>query len=909
MPFATGAGIESDMLRITQQDSAKGAKKYYASADYYSEGQEIVGLWGGKGARLLGLGGVVDKEAFERLCDNLNPRDGKRLTVRTRSERTVGYDFTFSVPKSVSLLYALSGDQDILDAFRSAVNETMRDMESEMKTRVRRNGRDTDRDTGNMVWAEFIHTTSRPVDGVPDPQLHAHCFAFNSTWDDQERRWKAGQFRELKRDAPYFQAGFRVRLANKLQDLGFGVERKRDDFEITGIPPAVTKRFSRRTELIEKIAEELGITDPKKLDGLGAETREKKNKAMGWNELREVWDSRLTNMERQAVDATHRREVSYARPVGGEGQAVDHAIGHCFTREAVVAERKLLTEALKRGIGSVTVEGVKSELFKRPLIRGEYAGQAMATTQEMKAAEDGLVAFARKGRGRFRPLSDSDRPIDRQPFNDGQKAAVRHVLGSRDAVTVIRGAAGTGKTTLEDELRLALAEASVPVAALAQSTGAVEELRDEAGFAGAATIARFFKDTRMQDAVKGGAVLVDEASLIGTRDLLRLFEIVREQSARIVLVGDKRQHRSVSAGEPLKLLEERAGLPVAEVTGIIRQKGDYRKASKALADGNTAEGFAELDRLGWIREIPHAGRYWVLAQAYLSAVLEKDRKGQNKTALVVSPTHAEGDRITNFIRGALKEDGKLGEERVLPTWVSARLTDPQKADAANIEPGNMLQFHQNTPGYKSGSRLVVAEGEKLPLQFAERYEVYRPAQLSLAAGDRVRITSNGWTKDGKHKLTNGALFTVQGFTPQGDAIIDRGWVIARDFGHIAYGYAVTSHAAQGKTVDKVFIGESSQSFPATNQRSFYVPVTRGREQAVIFTDNKEELLKAVQRPDEPLSATEFVQARRKAPPLRKRLGKHLAYLRRLAAFAHTHEPRQPDLHRVREQQREYGHER
>ncbi len=552
---------------------------------------------------------------------------------------------------------------------------------------------------------------------------------------------------------------------------------------------------------------------------------------------------------------------------------------------------------------------MKRELFKRPLIRGEHAGTAMATTQDMKAAEDGLVAFAREGRGRFRPLGDPGRPITREWLKADQKAAVRHMLGSRDAVTIIRGAAGTGKTTLEQEIGEALAGASVPVAALAQSTGAVEELRDAAGFANAATIARFFKDTSMQDSVKGGVVLVDEASLVGTRDMLRLFGIVRDQNARIVLVGDKRQHRSVSAGEPLRLLEERAGLPVAEVTEIIRQEGDYLKAARALSDGNTAEGFAELDRLGWIREIPHAGRYVVLAQGYLAAIREKDKKGQNKTALVVSPTHAEGGRITNFIRGALKAEGKLGQERTISTWVPAQLTDAQKADAANFEPGDLLQFHQNAPGHKSGSRLVVAEGARLPLPFAERFEVYRPAQLTLAAGDRLRITANGKTKDGRHRLANGALFTVQGFTPQGDPIVDRGWVIAKEFGHIAYGYAVTSHAAQGKTVNKVFIGLSSQSFGAANQRSFYVPVTRGREQAVIFTDDKKELLQAVQRPDEPLSATEFVQARRPMKPMRQRLGKHLAYLRRLAAFAHIHEPRQPDLQRAPQQQRDYGHER
>src|ERR1700732_4759388 len=108
------------MIRITQQDSAKAAKSYYATADYYSEGQELVGSWGGKGASRLGLEGTVDKHSFERLCDNLARRPAEPLTVRTRTERTVGYDFTFSVPKSVSLLYAMSGDTGILDAFRAA---------------------------------------------------------------------------------------------------------------------------------------------------------------------------------------------------------------------------------------------------------------------------------------------------------------------------------------------------------------------------------------------------------------------------------------------------------------------------------------------------------------------------------------------------------------------------------------------------------------------------------------------------------------------------------------------------------------------------------------------------------------------------------------------------------------------
>jgi hypothetical protein len=485
----------------------------------------------------------------------------------------------------------------------------------------------------------------------------------------------------------------------------------------------------------------------------------------------------------------------------------------------------------------------------------------------------------------------------------------------------VRGAAGTGKTTLEDELRLAWSESGVPAASIAQSTTAVEELREQAGFGNAATIASFLRSEKQQSSIRGGVLLVDEASLVGTRDMLRLFDIVREQDARIVLVGDRRQHRSVSAGEPLRLLEQRAGIRAAEVTGIVRQQGDYRKATTAASEGKTALAFAELDRLGWIREIPHAGRYWVLAQAYLSAVLETKKNGERKTALVVSPTHAEGARITKFIRDALKADGRLGQlqekkkngeqktvlvpEQVLDTWIPARLTDPEKTDATNYEPGDMVQFHDHAPGIKSGSRLVVGEGEKPPVKYAGRFEVYRPAHLALTVKDRVRVTVNGWTKDRKHKLPNGSLFTVEGFTKQGDLIVDKGWVIAKDFGHLAHGYVVTSHASEGKTVDKVFIGESSQSFPATNQRSFYVPVTRGREQAVIFTDDKKELLRAVQRRDEPMSATELAESRRM--PMRQRLRRHMADVRRLAAFARNHPA--PGRTPERERQQEMTHGR
>jgi len=846
------------MIRITQQDSASGAKRYYGTADYYSEGQELVGLWGGKGADRLGLSGTVDKFSFELLCDNLNPRTHEPLTVRTRTDRTVGYDFTFGVPKSVSLLYALSGDQDILAAFRASVDETMREIEAEMKTRVRRGRKDHDRTTGNMVWAEFIHMTSRPVDGLPDPHLHAHVFTFNSTWDEEERRWKAGQFRELKRDAPYFQAAFRVRLADKLQDLGFGIDRKRDAFEIAGMKADVLKRFSRRTTLIEKVAEERGITDPKQKDGIGAETREKKSKTLSWETLRKEWDKRLSDTEREGLARIHRRERVFVRPEHGEQLAVDYAVAHSFVREAVVPERKLVTEALKRGIGSVTVEKVAREMKDRPLIRSDVAGRGMATTKEMLSLERHLIEFAREGRGSCRPMGDPKRPFSRDWLNDGQKAAVRYVLGSRDRVMMIRGVAGTGKTTLEQEIGEALKEAGKPVVALAQSVKASREvLRQEAGFAMADTVARFLKDAAMQEAARGGVIIVDEASQLGTRDMLKVFGVAESVNARVLLVGDRRQHRSVTAGEPLRLLEERSGIRGAEVTEILRQGGDYKEAARLLSEGRVGEAFEQLDKLGWIKEVPDGERYQQMADAYLAAVAERKRSGEAKTALVVSPTHAELDRIQDAIRAGLKAKGKLSKERIVPTWVSAHLTDAEKTDATQYEPGYLVQFHQNAKGFTKGFRLIVDQEPNVPTELAERFEVYRPAQLTLAAGDRIRITAGGTTKEGKHRLNTGTLLTVRGFNRSGDLIVDHGWVIDKDWGHITHGYAITSHASQGATVDKEFVGISSQSFPATDQRTAYVALTRGREKVVVFTDNRAELLKAVNREDDPTSATDL----------------------------------------------------
>ena len=195
------------MIFINHQKSATAAKDYYTQhiapgdGKYYTEENAVQmrGLWHGRGAEMLHLSGEVKQEDFFRLCDNLTP-DGKKLTARTDDDRRVMTDITFDTPKAVTLAYELGGDDRILEALRQSVRETMAEMEGNVQTRVRKNGADTDRPTGNMIWAEHIHRTARPVTDEKDkrqpvdPQLH--CHATMRLW--RERDSAQGDARLLK---------------------------------------------------------------------------------------------------------------------------------------------------------------------------------------------------------------------------------------------------------------------------------------------------------------------------------------------------------------------------------------------------------------------------------------------------------------------------------------------------------------------------------------------------------------------------------------------------------------------------------------------------------------------------------------------------------------------------------------
>lgn len=883
------------MIFISHRSSAKEAKDYFTEhlsrSDYYAKNAaEVVGKWHGLGAELLGLEGRVKQDDFFALCNNLNPETGERLTPRMKADRRVLYDFTFDAPKSVTLAYEIGKDERIRGAFEEAVSETMGSMEGAVMARVRKGGADEDRATGNLVWASFLHRTTRPVDGVPDPQLHLHAVAFNGTYDPTEEKWKAAQFGNLVRDKGFYQAEFHSRFAEKLGALGYGIERDGSSFRLAGIERATAEKFSRRTAIIEEEAQRLGIADAKAKGELGRKTREKKDKnPQAMSALLREWESRLEDGERAGIIGARR---------GGEtttlnaAAAMDYALAHSFERASVVPEKELLKSALIHSVGNAGVKEIMAESLREGVIKRERDGQVYATTREVLDEEIAMTKFVREGRGKHRKLG-GDRPVLDANLSEEQQDAVRVILNSRDTVVGLIGSAGTGKTTLMRATVKAIEDAGSKVYAFAPSAEASRGVLRGEGFANADTVERLLTDPKMQQQVHGQVLLVDEAGLLSVKDMKRLLDVAKEKQARVILSGDAKQHFAVGRGDALRLLERDAGMQFAELNQVRRQTDDgYRRAVTAISEGERRgrdgrtrlqAGMDMLDKMGAIVEAEGEGRFAQIAQDYASVIKQVKKDGKHKTALVVSPTHAEGARVTQAIREELKQSGRISQEdRDFLSLKSRNLTEAERGDGLNYRAGDVVQFVQNAKGYRRGERVSVkradakgvmierADGtvEPLALGNAKRFSVFTPQKVALAKGDKIRITQNGFTKETRpgllgiktrDRLNNGSVYEVEGFTRGGDIKLKNGFIVQKDYGGLTHGYVVTSHASQGKTVDVALVAVGSESLAAANREQFYVSVSRGREAVKLYTDDKEAMMDTARRSSARLSATELLQ--------------------------------------------------
>ena len=864
------------------RDGSTYLANHLSANDYYAEKESVTGVWVGQAAERLGLAGRAigaRDEAFERLRSNRQPLTGRKLTERTSGGRIVFLDFQCSAPKSVSLLAVTFGDQRLRQAHRDAVSVAFTELERFAARRVRGGAAAWSEQTaitGNLCAARFEHDASRALDA----QLHTHLVTVNATFDANAEKWFALTEREMVGAIRYAGKVYQNELARGVLAAGYDIAAARNErgviegFEIVGVSAEDRAIASKRRAQIEQ-----GIAAFRKnhgreptsheIHGITTQTRGDKLTEITTAEVRRRQRADFSPERVHAMDALvgiarGRGPVTPAAPA--EGLALKHARDHLFERASVQRGHEVLAEALNQNLGGVALEPLKQMLADGQatdcvaLAPGEHGLLAGYATREGLQQELAAIAVVNHGRHACSPLGDPRFQADERLSTD-QRNAVQSLLESSDRVCALRGVAGAGKTFALKEVQRGLVAAGREIFACAPTTSAAGVLRAE-GFSNATTLADLLKngETAHGALLRGATFIVDEAGIASTRQGAELCALVQRQDARLVLVGDSRQHSGVEAGDFLALLERHSRLRTAELTDIRRQTlREYRGAVKLMAQGQAREGLAALDRLGWLEE---GGAAYVqrAADHYVGLVAAK------RDVILVAPTWAEIHRLTDAVRAGLKQRGLLGESQSVAVAEPLGWTQAQAERVANYQPGYWLTLHRplREAGLSAGASVEVVavargtlrirdgqgrEADVSPRRHAVAWTAAAPRVIELAPGDRVLIRQNQRAAG----LVNGDVLTLGARKSDGawcahDAA-GREKTIPADFLALAHGYAVTSHKAQGRTCDEVIVCAAR-----LDARAAYVAFSRAREQATGYTPDKAALFDALPASNRPRPA-------------------------------------------------------
>lgn len=913
------------MLTVSKPLAVSQAQDYYRreytspGESYYAEGEEIAGRWHGRLAEQWGLRGEVRDEQYERLCNGQHPETGEQL-VRHLESRTylnrygkeittsghrAGWDATFSAPKTVSLAAVTGGDERVRVAHRESVDAALDALEP--YTQARMGGNRPAEMTGKMVAAKFEHTAARPdqLTGYAAPQLHTHVVIFNVT-ETESGATKPVQPLELYRGQQYATAVYRINLAERLHRLGYEVEvdPRTGAPEIKGFDPEYVRESSPRSAEVRRGAEEMKA----RLEGEGASVKEgaglrqaaarvdRAGKEYDRREMREralEMDAKYGHQaERLYQAAVERGPVMYdAEEVGRRArEAVTFARENAVEREAVVDRRKVLVDAFRRNLGLTTYEAVRNELAEREA-RGEFVSiikehePRRSTTDRMLRMEEENVRRVLDGRGALAPMLESGQARERVEeaaarrgvtLNAGQRAAVEQIVTSGDRVMGLQGGAGTGKSTTLAAVREVAEGAGYEVRGFAPTTRAAKTLA-ESGIE-TETLQKFLScGPHAGEESARRLYVLDESSLASTRNLHQFLKRVGPED-RVLLVGDARQHQAVEAGSPFEQLR-RHGMATTELTEIVRQRDPgLRRAVEELSAGEVKAAVERLQADGRVVEIPDA-------HARLRAIAA-DYCARPDGTLVIAPANRERVALNTMIHDRLRREGKLGdEEQATKVYVNRQdMTGAERTFAGSYVPGeDVVRFNRGSRVYgvragdyarvtatdreKNMITAMMEDGRELTYNPArlQGVSVYREGERLFSEGDRVQFRA----PFKKHRIAGGELGTVSKIEGDrfGVRLDDRRSVSfdAGSFRHLDHGYAVTSYSSQGQTVDRVLVHADTREREALlNRRMGYVALSRGRDEARVYTNDAGALSEALDRSVDKQTALEATMRGREA---------------------------------------------
>jgi len=870
------------MLTISKPLSAGQAQTYHQmeftakEQNYWSQRGVIEGEWQGRLAEQFGLAETVSAEDFAKLSQGQHPRTGEQLvrqrasyeyqdadgkTIKTMEHRA-GWDATFSAPKSVSLTALVGGDERVREAHRESVRVALDQLEHYTQARI--GGNHPAETTGKFIAAKFEHDTARPVDGYVAPQLHTHVVIFNLT-ERADGETRALQERGLFQSQQFATAIYQSELTYRVRQLGYEITTGRSGApEIKGYTQEYLDASSPRSQQIREYLERTRRSGKEAAEIAAHATRDRKE-IHSPREVMAAHRKLAADFGHQAeavVRAAHERCQHQEKPVNFERvrESVTFSRDKNFEREAVVDERALIRDGLRRGMGEITHAQVRANLDAR-VASGEFQiversqgipGRQFTTAKTIEAEHE-ILRQMREGQNQVEPVLSRSQAIaaadHHQHLNRTQKSVVEDVLSSSDHIQGIQGFAGSGKTTTLAAIRGAAEGQGYQVEGFAPTSRAARQLNDAGIESG--TLQGFLARSANPDLrEQKHFYLVDESSLASTNQM-REFLSRLGPNDRVLLIGDTHQHQGVEAGRPFEQLQE-AGMRTARLDEIVRQKDPALKSVvELLATGQVSAALDALQQQGRMKEIPNAEeRVRTIAKSYVESP---------DNTLIVSPDNASRRELNVAVRQELKANGRLApEDHAFRVLVQRQdMTGAERSWANHYEINDVVRYARGSKaiGIEAAAYAsVVAINPAANLLTVEKADhelatydprrltgvsVYQEIERELSVGDRIQFTA----PDKSLGVANRDMAAIKAIHPDGrlSVRLDNNRQIEfnpSEHRHLDHGYAVTSHSSQGLTAERVLVHADTSVHPdLLNSRFGYVSISRASHEATLFTDD------------------------------------------------------------------------